>query len=105
MSKHILQEDEETWFDLLVTSKVLDIPIGRTKIFKLLRDKGYLMDGNIPFQSHCDSGYFKMVLRPRYDAKGQIVQYYAVTLASTKGIELIKKLVSKQNQEVMSETN
>lgn len=100
----IKQDGLELWVEMLIVAKIMKHAIGRTKLFKLLRDAGYLMEGNIPYQPFVDSKYFKMELRPRYDAKGQVVQWYAVTLASTKGIELIKKLVAKQKQEVAIET-
>lgn len=105
MSKHIKKEGLEIWVEMLIVAKIMKHAIGRTKLFKLLRDKGFLMEGNIPYQPYVDSKDFKMELRPRYDAKGSVVQWYAVTLASTKGIELIKKLVGKQKQEVLSESS
>lgn len=94
----IKQEGLEIWVEMLIVAKIMKHAIGRTKLFKLLRDNGFLMEGNIPYQHCVDSGEFKMELRPRYDVKGQIVQWYAVTLASSKGIKLIKKLVTKEKE-------
>jgi phage antirepressor YoqD-like protein len=86
----------EPWFEMVVVAKIPDTPIGRNKIFKKLRDLNYLMEGNIPYQKYVDSGHFKMELRPRYDSNKEIVQWYAVTLVSVKGAELIKKLLKEE---------
>ena len=36
-----------------------NIPVGRNRLFKWMRDKGYLRQNNEPYQQYIDSGYFK----------------------------------------------
>ena len=86
----------QAWFEMLVATKTPDNPKGRNKTFKKLREKKYLMEGNIPYQKYVDEGYFKMELRPRLDKNNEIVQWYAITLVSPKGVELIKQLVKEE---------
>ena len=38
-----------------------DIKIGRNKLFEWLRDNGYLMKSNIPYQKYIDNNYFEIV--------------------------------------------
>lgn len=38
-----------------------DIKIGRNKLFEWLRDNGYLMKNNIPYQKYIDNNYFEIV--------------------------------------------
>jgi phage antirepressor YoqD-like protein len=99
ISKHIQNDGVETWCDMLIVTKIVDPPIGRTKLFKALREKGVLMEGNIPYQQYVDNKLFKMELKPRYKANGHVAQWYAVTLVSGKGVELIKKIVEQIKKE------
>ncbi len=38
-----------------------DIKIGRNKLFEWLRDNGYLMKNNVPYQKYIDNNYFEIV--------------------------------------------
>jgi prophage antirepressor-like protein len=42
-------------------AKVLDMGIGRNKLFEFLRDKKILMADNRPYQKFIDAGYFRVV--------------------------------------------
>jgi phage antirepressor YoqD-like protein len=89
----------EPWFEMVVVAKMMEKNVGRNTIFKKLREDGYLMEGNIPYQAFRNKDLFKMDLRPRYDSRQQILQWYAVTLVSPKGIDLIKKIVKEEEVE------
>jgi phage antirepressor YoqD-like protein len=53
--------DSKTAIDIGKAAKVLDIGIGRNKLFQKLRDKGVLMNNNIPYQTFIDRGYFRII--------------------------------------------
>lgn len=51
----------ESLLSMADVAKVLDMGIGRNKLYKLLRDRGILQDTNVPYQRFVDAGYFKLV--------------------------------------------
>lgn len=101
---HIKNDGLNTWFDMLLIAKTLEPKGGRTTILSKLRENGYLMEGNMPYQQYVDSGHFKMELRPN-TKKGETVQWYAVTLASLKGIELIKRIIKESELALIKTAN
>lgn len=71
-----------------------NIPLGRNKLFKWLRDKKYLMRNNVPYQKYIDNGYFK-VIEVTYETPYGL-QVDTKTLVSGKGqIKILEKLKSK----------
>lgn len=58
-------EKENFTYSMLELSKLLPIGLGRTKLMALLREQGYLMPCNLPYQNWIDKGYFttKLVYR------------------------------------------
>lgn len=77
--------------DLGAAAKVLDIGIGRNKLFELLRNKQILMQNNQPYQKFIDSGYFR-VIEQKYVA-GSETKISIKTLVYQKGLDFIRKLV------------
>ena len=55
-------ERQET-FDISLASKLIGFPGGRTKFFKWLKEKGYLLNNNSPKQTLIDRGWFIVVKR------------------------------------------
>lgn len=49
--------------EMLIVAKIMKHAIERTKLFKLLRDKGFLMEGNIPFQPYVDNKDLDLIER------------------------------------------
>ena len=41
-------------------AKKENIPIGRNRLFQWLREKGVLMNNNLPYQKYIDAGYFEV---------------------------------------------
>jgi prophage antirepressor-like protein len=77
--------------DLGAAAKVLDMGIGRNKLFELLRNKQILMQNNQPYQKFIDSGYFRVV-EQKYVA-GSETKISIKTLVYQKGLDFIRKLV------------
>lgn len=84
------------------------IKIGQNNLFKWLRDNGYLMKSNMPYQKYIDSGYFEIIeqtyetpygtkvsLKTLVTGKGQI--YFAEKLRSLKNSKGAENGISKNN--------
>lgn len=95
--------DSETLFSMADTAKVLDMGIGRNKLFRFLRDKGILQSDNIPYQRMVDAGYFKVV-EGKYDVNENVV-VTKTTYVKQKGIDYIRKLLSKKEDNNHAETD
>ena len=60
-----------------------NIPVGRNRLFKWMRDKGYLRQNNEPYQQYIDSGYFKVKEGAKQNQYGS--KLFTVTLITGKG--------------------
>lgn len=68
-----------------------NIKIGRNRLFEWLRDNGYLMQNNNPYQKYIESGYFKVVEVTKNTAYG--ISIYTKTLITGRGqVYLVEKL-------------
>lgn len=73
---------------------------GEGRLFRLLRERRILMDGqrsglehhNVPYQQYLDRGYFELITRPRPD--GQRVTY--TTRVTAKGLAWLQKGMTQQ---------
>ena len=74
-------------------AKVLDMGIGRNKLYKFLRDKDVLMEDNIPYQRYVDAGYFKLTEKHYMSGEDSIVS--TSTYVKQKGVDYIRKLLQK----------
>lgn len=90
------QTTQEQWFTMAEAAKLLDGNIGRTRLFRFLREQDLLMENNEPYQRYIDKGYFKMVLKNIFGSRGQIKFQQLVTLVSPKGIVFIQKLLKSE---------
>ncbi len=85
----------ENWYDMKETAKIISVNgIGRTKLFKFLRDNQVINGSNEPYQQFIDRGYFKYVIKDITNSYGQILFVQTVTLVSLKGMEYIKQLLT-----------
>lgn len=75
-------------------AKILDIGIGRNKLFEFLRQKSILTSDNRPYQKYIDSGYFR-VIEQKYEVNGE-VRINIKTLVFQKGIDWIRKQLAKE---------
>lgn len=71
-------------------AKVLDMGIGRNKLFEVLRNRGVLMADNRPYQKYIDNGYFRVV-EQKYDKGYGEIGINIKTLVFQKGIDFIRK--------------
>lgn len=73
-------------------AKVLDLGIGRNKLFEILRKKKILMANNVPLQRFIDAGYFR-VIETKYNKPNGDVAINIKTLVLQKGIDYIRKVL------------
>ena len=81
----------EKWYDMKQAAKLLNTDMGRTKLFRFLREEGFLMEKNEPYQYYIESGIFKVVSKDITGRSGQLLFKQMVTLVSETGIELIRR--------------
>jgi len=85
--------DSKTAIPIGDVAKILDIGIGRNKLFEFLRQKSILTSDNRPYQKYIDSGYFR-VIEQKYEVNGE-VRINIKTLVFQKGIDWIRKQLAK----------
>lgn len=73
-------------------AKVLNMGIGRNKLFEILRNEGILDSRNIPYQRFIDAGYFRTI-EQKYNKPNGDVCIRIKTLVYQKGVEYIRKVV------------
>ena len=86
--------DSKTAIPIGDVAKILDIGIGRNKLFELLREKNILTSDNRPYQRYIDAGYFR-VIEQKYEVNGE-VRINIKTLVFQKGIDWIRKQLVKE---------
>ena len=74
-------------------AKVLNMGIGRNKLFEILRDKKILDRNNIPYQTYVDRGYFRVVEQKYTKPTGETV-VTTKTLVYQRGIDYIRRIVA-----------
>lgn len=95
--------DSESLMSMADTCKILDMGIGRNKLFALLREKGILQKDNMPYQRFVDAGYFKVV-EGKYEANENVV-ISKTTYVKQKGIDYIRKLLNRREGIANAETD
>jgi len=99
----VTQSDD--WMEMSTAVKTITFagkPIGRNKMFALLRDKGVLRSNdyhmNEPYQQYVDRGYFKIV--EMVWASSESENFVGrKTVVSQKGLEFLIKLVNEAYSE------
>ena len=74
--------------------KILDMGVGRNKLFSILRDRKILQPDNKPYQKYIDAGYFKLV-EEKYN-KGDGTGIYYKTVAKQRGIDFIRQILLEE---------
>ena len=74
-------------------AKILNMGIGRNRLFKFLRDKNVLMKDNMPYQRYVDAGYFKVV--ESYYMAGDNSVVSKTTYVRQRGVDYIRKLLKE----------
>lgn len=84
--------DSKDAIDIGTASKVLNIGIGRNRLFEILRQEGILMQNNQPYQKYVDAGYFR-VIEQKFNKPDGSTSINIKTLVYQKGLAYIKKVV------------
>ena len=81
--------DSKDAISLAEAAKVLDLGIGRNKLFEFLRTERVLQSDNQPYQRYVDAGYFRTI-EQKYTV-GDEVRINIKTLVYQKGLDFIRK--------------
>lgn len=87
--------DSSDAIDIGSAAKVLNMGIGRNRLFELMRNESILMSNNQPYQSYIDRGYFRTV-EQKYSKPDGSTHIYIKTLVYQKGLDYIRKIVATQ---------
>ena len=88
-----LPTHSDTWFTMSEVGKFVNI--GRTKLYKILKDKNIVMANNEPYQQYINVGYFKYVMKEITNRAGEVISYQAVTLVSPKGVKFVTRILNQ----------
>ena len=98
-----LQAPKVEFFDAVASSKdaipighaakVLNMGIGRNRLFEHLRQRGVLMNDNIPYQEYIDRGYFRTI-EQKYTTPNGETKISIKTLVYQRGLEYIRKTLA-----------
>lgn len=85
--------ESTTAVDIGTVAKVLNMGIGRTRLFEFLRDVGVLMKNNQPYQKYIDCGYFR-VIESSYQKPDGSTHVNFKTVVYQKGVDFIRRKLS-----------
>lgn len=83
----------EDTIDMRTVATVLNMGIGRNKIFEVLRDKRVLDRKNMPYQKYIDLGYFRTV-ETQYTKSDGTNGINIKTVVFQKGLDFIRKTLT-----------
>lgn len=78
-------------------AKVLNLGMGRNKIFEFLRDKKILDNNNQPYQIYVDKGYFR-VIESKFTTPDGDVKINLKTVVMQKGLDFIRRQIKGLNE-------
>lgn len=84
--------DSKDAIDMKAVAKVLNMGMGRTRLFEFLRNNKILMQNNQPYQKYVDMGWFRLV-ESRYTKPSGDVCINLKTVVFQKGVDAIRKLI------------
>ena len=87
--------DSKQAIEMGQVAKVLDMGIGRNKLFEFLRAEKILMGNNQPYQRYIDEGYFRVVEQKFTKENGETM-INIKTLVFQKGVNFIRKRLQKE---------
>ena len=82
--------------DMAQAAKVLNMGIGRNKLFELLRDRKVIQGNNQPYQKYIDCGYFR-VIESKFSKPNGDISISLKTVVYQKGLTYISKLINKES--------
>lgn len=87
--------DSKTAVEMAAVAKLLDVGIGRNKLFEILRKERILMYNNQPYQKYVDRGYFR-VIEQRYTKPDGETIISLKMLVYQRGIDYINRLLREK---------
>ena len=85
--------------DMGSAAKVLNMGIGRNKLFELLRDNKVLQGNNQPYQKYIDNGCFR-VIESKFTKPNGDISISLKTVVYQKGLTYISKLINKESNKL-----
>ena len=85
--------DSKDACDMATVAKVLNMGIGRNKLFEILRDNKILQGNNQPMQRYIDLGWFR-VIETQFTKKSGDICINFKTIVYQKGVEGIRELLA-----------
>ena len=89
--------DSKDAIDMKAVAKVLNMGMGRTKLFEFLRNNKILMHNNQPYQKYVDMGWFRLV-ESRYTKPNGDIRINLKTVVFQKGVDAIRKLIKQKRK-------
>lgn len=83
--------------DIGSAAKVLNLGVGRTKLFQFLRDEQVLMANNLPYQEFIDRAWFRVVEQKFTKPDGSTHLYFK-TLVFQRGLDGIRRLWARRHE-------
>lgn len=80
--------------DVGSVAKVLNMGIGRTRLFERLRNISILMQNNQPYQKYVDAGYFR-VIEQKYNKPDGSTHISLKTVVYQKGVDFIRRRLTE----------
>ena len=81
--------------DLGTAAKVLNMGMGRTTLFRILREKKILNRENVPYQEYIDRGYFRTI-EQKYTKPDGSTCINIKSLVYQKGLSYIRKILAER---------
>ena len=91
--------DSKDAIDMQAVAKVINMGIGRNKLFEFLRKNKVLMQNNQPYQYYIDLGWFR-VIESKYTKPSGDICINLKTVVFQKGVDGIRKLIKQRRKEV-----
>ena len=92
--------DSKDAIDISEAAKVLNIGMGRNRLFKTLRERKILKPNNIPYQEYVDRGYFR-VIEQKFKKQNGDTCINIKTLVYQRGLEYIRRLLTANTLKVV----
>lgn len=89
--------DSKDAIDMKAVAKVLNMGMGRTKLFEFLRNNKILMQNNQPYQKYVDMGWFRLV-ESRFTKPNGDICINLKTVVFQKGVDAIRKLIKQKKE-------
>lgn len=90
--------DSKDAIDMQAVAKVINMGIGRNKLFEFLRNNKVLMQNNQPYQYYIDLGWFR-VIESKYTKPTGDICINLKTVVFQKGVDGIRKLIKQRRKE------